>query len=583
MNVNIALLFLVTAALAVGGFSYWKSRRFKIDLEKKEKEMERKMYELSILKELGERVGYSLNVQKIIDIITGSLSQFIEYCAVSYMLLEPEKIVFKVHLEKSVSRKFIDDIQSRMLKSLSALLDKEFKKEQVEKTLSGAILVEELEQPVSSFFNIPLAIGDKIVGVLTVAHTDPGLYKEEEMTILYKITKQASEAVSNLQEVVETEQRKLNAMVESMVEGVVMTDKDYRIVVANPAAKSAVNLINKAEVSIFDFIDNLEGKFDIRGKLEESVKLDRVLTVEEVFLNEHFFKIFISPVKSRAGITKGEILGGVVIFHNITREKEVEKMREDFTSMIVHELRSPLDGIAKMVDLVKKDTIKKARRTEYMQMISKNSSDMLELVDNILDAAKIGASKFQIFKTENDVSQVIKERLDFFQTAANDSKIELTAKLVPRLPLVKADKIRISQVLNNFLSNALKYTPAGGQVLAQAMLHESGKNFSEEVKPTGFKWFLEDGVEKISRLDKCLVIAITDSGPGITASDISQLFSKFKQLPSQGSQGKKKGTGLGLVIAKGIVEAHGGIIGVESKEGSGSTFYFTLPLTVPEA
>jgi len=223
---NIAIIVLASFSVAVGAFSYWKSRSLRSALQAREVDTQRRMYELAILKELGDRIGYSLDVQKIVDIITGSLRQFVQYSAVSYMLLEPEKIVFKMHLEQSVSRGFVDDVRQRMLDSLSALLSKEFKKEFVEETLSGAILVEELGEPVRSFFNIPLVIGDKAVGVLTVAHTKSGLYKEEEMTILYKITKQASDAVTRLHNVVKTEQAKLSAMVESIYEGIVMTDND---------------------------------------------------------------------------------------------------------------------------------------------------------------------------------------------------------------------------------------------------------------------------------------------------------------------------------------------------------------------
>src|SRR3989338_3539558 len=154
------------------------------------------------------------------------------------MLFEPDKVIFKVHLKRSVHRRFVTDIRDRMLGSLSALLDREFDKKDVKEILSGAILIEELDEPVRSFFNIPLVIDEKVVGVLTVADTKTGLYKEEEMTILYKIIQQASKAVTSLQGVVKTEQKKLNSMVESMADGVVMTDNDYRVVVANPAVKS---------------------------------------------------------------------------------------------------------------------------------------------------------------------------------------------------------------------------------------------------------------------------------------------------------------------------------------------------------
>jgi len=201
-----------------------------------------------------------------------------------------EKVLFKVHLEKSVHRGFIDEVRDRMLKSLSALLEKEFKREQVNEILSGAIIVDEVEEPVRSFFNIPLAIGDRVVGVLTVSDTKAGLYKEEEMTILYKITSQASKAVTKLQEVVKTEQSKLNAMVESMADGVVMTDLDYRVMVVNPSAKNIIGWQGKNEVTIFDFIDKLGNTFDIRGKLEESVKLNKSYILDKILINDKFFR-----------------------------------------------------------------------------------------------------------------------------------------------------------------------------------------------------------------------------------------------------------------------------------------------------
>src|SRR3989338_11291310 len=237
------ILTISSIILALGGISatiYFliKDRKAKFALQKRERDISRRMYELAILKELGDRIGYSLDVQQIIDIITSSLHQFIDYCAVSYMLLEPEAIIFKIHLERSVHRRFVIDIRDRMIGSLSALLDREFDKKSIKEILSGAIIIEELDEPVQSFFNIPLVIDEKVVGVLTVADTKAGLYKEEEMTILYKIIQQASKAVTSLQGVVKTEQAKVNAMVESMADGVVMTDIDYRVVVANPAVKS---------------------------------------------------------------------------------------------------------------------------------------------------------------------------------------------------------------------------------------------------------------------------------------------------------------------------------------------------------
>lgn len=579
---NYLLIFMALLLAGGGAFFYFREIRLKRKMQKKADEMNRQMYELAILKELGERAGYSLNVENIVDIIMGSLHQFIEYSAVSYMLLEPEKIIFKVHLEKSVHRNFIDEIRERMLKSLSALLEQDLGKYQLEEILSGAILIENIHDPVQSYFNIPLVIVNKVVGVLTIAHIQAGLYKEEEMTILYKITQQASRAVSRLQEVVETEQGKLNAMVESITEGVVMTDKDYRILVVNPAAKKIVGLENKKDIIIFDFIDNLSGKFDIREKLEESIKLDKILEANNIIIGDQYYQIFVSPVKDINGTKKDEILGGVVIFHDITHEKELERLREDFTSMMVHELRSPLSGIQKMAELIMKrgKTLNKEKlQKEYFPMIYKSSSDMVALVNDLLDVAKIEAGKFSVLKEAGNLKNVVEERIAFFASVAKDAEVSLTARCDSRLPeKLEFDPQRISQVLNNLISNAIKFTLEGGEIIINAFFHEKNNPVAEEARKAGIGFNAsESNKAKLSETRDSVIVAIQDNGVGIKKENIDQLFNKFKQFKASMTN-ENKGTGLGLSIVKGIVEAHEGIVGVASEEGAGSTFYFTIPV-----
>ncbi len=580
---SLTIIFSASLALIAGLAFYVRSRFLLEKMSGKEKETGRKMYELAILKELGDRIGYSLDVHEIIDIITGSLRQFIEYSAVSYMLIQPEKVIFKVQLEKSVNRGFLNEIRERMLGSLSALLDKELSKSVIEEVLSGVILSEDTNEPVRSFFNIPLVIGEKVVGVLTVSDTKPGLYKEEEMTILYKITQQASKAVSKLQEVVRMEQRKLNSMVESMADGIVMTDNDYRVLVANPAVKTLLGLVSARELSIFDIIEHVAGKFDIRSKLEESIKLGKVLEVPEVILGERFFQIFISPVKSTAAMTSGETLGGVVIFHDITREKELDTLREDFTSMMVHELRSPLDGINKIAELIMSDrTHKHAEKVvhEYVPIIHKSSSDMLRLVSNLLDAAKVESGKYQIFKEPiGDIRKLVAERVKFFDPSVKAKQLVVKIEISADAPgSMSFDENALVGVFNNFIFNAIKFTRDGGKIAIQAFLHQRGKDVIDEARRNGVSWFLKEADQVSKDLPSSLVVAITDNGVGIKRENLPLLFNKFRQFQSAAMSGDKKGTGLGLVIAKGIIEAHGGLVGAASEEGKGSTFYFTLPI-----
>ncbi len=565
------------AIIIIAIFGYIKSKRLRDDLIKREEDTKRKMYEISILKELGDRMGYSLNIQNIIDIITGSLNQFIKYSAVSYMFLEPEKIIFKVHLEKSVSRKFVDDIKSRMSGSLSALLGKDFKDFRIEELLSGVIFNDGSDGTVRSFFNIPLAIAGNVVGVLTIADTGEGLYKEEEMTILYKITQQASSAVSRLQEVVKTEQGKLNSMVFSMTEGVIMTDLDYRILVVNPAAKKAIGLENKSELNIFDFIDKLNGKIDFRGRIEESIKFDKVYISDDFDLNGRFFKVMISPVKNKIENNKEVVLGCVVIFNDITHAKELEKMRQDFTSMIVHELRSPLDTTKKILEEIRLGEIKKQKQAQFLQLMYKNSSDMLELINNLLDVAKIEAGKFVISKQPSDIKDLIKNRVDFFETTAKDAKLKISYKFYGDIPeKIVFDQKTIAQVLNNFISNAIKFSKENGKILVNVLLCKDNEDISKKAEEFKINWFLKDLVINHPSKNDYLLISITDFGLGIAYEEINNLFIKFSQVENVFT--KKPGTGLGLAVAKNIVESHGGRVGVGSIEGQGSTFYFTIPI-----
>lgn len=571
----------LTLFLVVGIFMYWWTKHMREGMEGKEQEVKRRLYELAILKEISDRTGYSLNIKKILDVISGSLNQFLEYNAVSYMLLEPSKIVFKIDLDRSVSPQFIKDMRTRMLSSLSALLGRDLVNTQIEEIVTGALMLEVLSEPIESYFNIPLVIGDELVGVLTIASTKAGLYKEAEMEILYKIINQASQAVTKLEEVVKTEQGKIAAMLESMIEGVVMTDRDYRVIAANPAAKTIIGFTREGVPTIFDFIDILKNTFDIKGKLEEAIKLDKVIKGEEILLGDKYYQILVTPVKTNTGVAKGEILGGAVIFHDMTHEKEAEKMRSDFTSMMVHELRSPLGNIKKIGEMLQTTNVldNKEERNEYISMLYESSSSMLSLVNDLLDVARLEAGKFEVDKHPFDIKEIISDRVKFFSATARDQGVTLRYEVATETPTsILFDTKRISQVVDNLVSNALKYTSKGGTVTIRCAPYHQDGGAGEKIT-TGVLWSQKDTTsETIPMLDNSLIVSVSDTGEGIASENTRKLWNKFTQFESSVRQQNHEGTGLGLVIVKGIVESHGGMVGVRSASGSGSTFYFTLPL-----
>ena len=188
---NLLILGLLPVGLVgVVGYLFWKLKVKEQEIAREREASTRQVYELSILKELGERVGYSLDVEEILQIITNSLHQFIDYTAVAYLVIKEKKLRLGVHFDKSANHKFFVEMKEKMLASLGALSNNSYDKFTVEEMVSGAVEMETGPSTVGSFFNIPLVIGGKLTGVLTVTDVKSGLYKEGDMTILYKITGQ---------------------------------------------------------------------------------------------------------------------------------------------------------------------------------------------------------------------------------------------------------------------------------------------------------------------------------------------------------------------------------------------------------
>ncbi len=210
-------------------------------------------------------------------------------------------------------------------------------------------------------------------------------------------------------------------------------------------------------------------------------------------------------------------------------------------------------------------------------MVQQSSSSMLELVNDILDLSKLQAGKFEITKERTSIKEVVANRISFYKISADTRNISLEARLNGNLPeLAEFDPQALKQILNNFLSNALKFTKAGGAMLISAFVYDPKEFFPKDLDKSKIPIFPETADINVKSASLCVVVS--DTGLGIPANGIKDLFHTFKQAKLSPVDKEDKGTGLGLVIAKGIVEAHGGTIGVVSKEGFGTSFFFTIPL-----
>jgi len=548
----LALDFIMLAVVVIGYvYTSLRERRTLQQEASQSLELQQQVYQAQVLKEINERIGYSLDTDKIVEIITNSLGNLLEYDAVSYMVVgDDSRVLFKCHVHNVLNHEFIEQVKEKMLLAYSAILNTEIKPKKIDERITGNILDDKLKVRVESFFNLPVVIFGKLVCLINVSASQSGSYGEAEASILYAITNQAANAVSKLQTILESEKDKLSAIIYSLADGVITVDLEHQLVVSNPAVKDILEINSAGAVTMFDIVDSLAGKVDIRTKIEQALSENKPVTAPEVLLKDKALELTVSPVKDSQGVT----IGASVVFHDITTEKSLEKLRQEFTAMMVHELRAPLtavrwssESLIKNLTAASSPNSEPAKLKDTVVTIETASNNMLELVNDLLDVAKIEAGKFELNAQVYDLVEVIKEQANIFSKQAEIKHLPITVTAPPELRL-KFDRVRIAQVFGNLISNAIKYTDAGQIEI----------NLAEDAEHNQ------------------VVVAIKDSGVGVSREDLSQLFSKFKQLKSVDRS--RKGTGLGLVVSKGIIESHGGKIWAESPgENLGATFYFSLP------
>jgi PAS domain S-box-containing protein len=267
-----------------------------------------------------------------------------------------------------------------------------------------------------------------------------------------------------------------------------------------------------------------------------------------------------------AAMLEGTADRGIAVCLDITARKEAElqrerllererearaqaehamRVRDEVVGLVAHDLRNPVHtitmGAANLIDL----PLPEEQRTRQLAVIRRSARTMDRLIRDLLDVTRIESGTFAIQQLPIHVKTLLEETLELFEPQARSRDVELTCAASQELPTVRGDRERLTQVLSNLIDNALKFTPSHGRIEMRATL-----------------------------LDDCVQISVADTGTGIAPAHLPHVFDRFWQA----DRTKRGGAGLGLAIAKGIVEAHGGRLGVESEVGRGTTFHFTLPL-----
>ncbi|MCL4386773.1 ATP-binding protein [Patescibacteria group bacterium] len=548
LHFYISTLVIVLMGTATIFFSIREENGRQILIER-EKKMKQKLYEITILKEIQEKIGYWLDIEKVAEVIIGSLKNLLPYSSASFLLLKGDKLIFRTDLEEPVSREYINEVKKNMLNSLSTLSKNSSLPSHVEENLTGAVIDDSNRTLPSSFFHIPVMIKNEVVGIINVSSVKTDFYKEEEKTILYQITNQATDALSKLQSVLATEKGKLMAMIGSLADGVFMIDRNNELLVINNTAKNFLN-INKENATIFDVISAFSHNYDLLYKVQESISQNKTIEEKEVGIGSKTIQIFITPVVDSS---TNKVIGASVLLHDITIEKELSKIKDDFTNMMVHELRAPLTAIKQASTLIIQDkTMQDEEKDKFLHLINDQSKLLLTDVSSLLDASKIESGKFSVQKAPSDMKKIIEDSVNVFIPQAREKNIELMTHFDQDLPKIFCDAVRIGEVINNLVSNSFKFTEEGGKIKIEVL---KGND------------------------PKLITVSVSDNGIGIPKDKQDKLFMRFSQIDSQVTHQKAiSGSGLGLFITKGIVEAHGGKIRLESEVGQGTTVTVTLPV-----
>lgn len=343
----------------------------------------------------------------------------------------------------------------------------------------------------------------------------------------------------------EKEQRKLSSVVENMSEGVIATNSKGQITLVNEAAGRLFNrnpnsLINRNLIELLQ----LEEKVDHIDELQQdgSIILDFSDERSIFYVRANFTAIYDEH--------QDAISGFITVLSDVTEEEKIEQERRDFVSNVSHELRTPLTTLNSYIETLIEGAWKDEKLApKFLRVIQEETGRMIRMVNSLLQLSRVDSKELQLHREAVDFTQLFHDVIDRFEMNLKEEQgIVFERKIADEAYYVWADRDRLTQVLDNIISNAIKYSPNGGTITF-----------------------------KLRKKYRQIVISIKDEGIGIEYDQLDNIFDRFYRVDKARTR-ELGGTGLGLAITRELVEAHYGQIWANSKEGEGTTIYFTLPL-----
>lgn len=378
-----------------------------------------------------------------------------------------------------------------------------------------------------------------------------GINTNDEIGDLAKVFNQISKRIKEEQDVTETERRRLATIIESMMDGIITTDTNGKVILINT---SAGDMIDAPENEILIGKDALKllniSEYESIGEIieaEDSLLVNVSEDDEGLLLRAEFSKILKEENEDLSQVST-ELEGYIIVLYDVTDQERQERERREFVSTVSHELRTPLTTMNSYIEALEEGVINdKELAPQFIDTIHKETTRMIRMVNELMQLGKMDIKEEHYDKEFIDINKLIEQISDRFELTHPEKNF---IKYIPKTPIfVEGDQDKLTQVFDNIMNNAIKYSP-------------NGKNITVRVRQNY-------NHNRVS-------ISIKDEGAGIPLVHIDKIFNRFYRV-DKSRQRTMGGTGLGLALAKNIVEAHRGRIWAQSREGYGSIIFVTLP------
>jgi len=533
-------------------------------------ELQQKYKELEAISQLTRSLGLSLELDSVMHSTGIAINDILPGAVVAFLIapLDANYLDENVHIysKDPVGKENLKYIK----KKIKSLLKKE-KKSKIYKNNINNLKFEFLyiddnykfEEKLKSEVHLPIEISNEKIGFISIFFSGRKVIPKKQLSTINTIVSNVTQTIERLRILVSSEYSRFSNLVDSMSNGVLMFDLNRRVILANPKAEEIIGK-KQSKITFKNFLKQLRGikkSFaedpDIKDKkkdvdlgevINQVVKNNEPAVFQDVTINRRTFEIFITPIRD----FRREIAGGAIILHDITYLKEISQLKSEFVSVASHQLRTPLTSIRLFTEMLLDESVGKINQDqkEYVGSMYKSALVMIQLVNNLLNLSRIEAGKLEINLKPTDIEALILDIIKETDALARERNCLVKfkkSKFILKKQLTDSNLLR--QAIHNLITNAIRYSEPDKCGIIVSLLSKNDM----------------------------FQVSIKDSGIGIPKKIHDRIFTKFFRADNA-VKIATDGNGLGLYIAKTIIDGLKGEIKFKSEENKGTTFYIRLPI-----